>query len=315
MGHRSDASHGGNDMRFSTLQFGLQSTLALAGLTLGLSMGCNNDAESNGGACVPGQVSFCPCPGDVATSPSGTQTCLADNTYGLCQCGDTTATDGSASGDASTSDTAESESESQGTTGDQPDLCGNGFPDPGECDVGPDGDMQPCPEDCQSATGTGDDTDSGTTGQVDACAGVPIYVGNIPNSISEWTHPGFGEGFTSGTQACIAAGYEGVCTYTQLVEASDQGDFAAVPAGTTFWVHRVVATMFNGALIQPDTRSRCDDWRYATNDINDGEFATVAAGALMFSLDADPMPNGPSDPLGLDCGNVMRAIPCCNVCE
>ncbi|MCR9162363.1 MAG: hypothetical protein ACE37F_31550 [Nannocystaceae bacterium] len=307
-------------MRFRTLHFGVQHTLAIAGLALGLAAGCNGDGDgdASGASCVQGQVNFCPCPGDLQVSPSGTQTCLADNTYGPCMCGDVQGTESDSGGD--TEDTAESDSESEGTDT-TPDLCGNGFPDPGECEVGPDGGMAPCPEDCMSESDTDSDTDGdtddtdGTTGSVDVCAGVPIYVGNVPASPSVWLHPGFGEGFTSGTQACIAAGYEGVCTYTQLVEASDQGDFAAVPAGTTFWVHRVVATMFEGVMIQPDTRSRCDDWRYGTNDVNDGEYATVTAGALDFTLDADPNPNGGSDPLGLDCGGITRAIPCCNVCE
>lgn len=308
-------------MGFPTLQNGFKSTLAIAGLALGISAGCNNDGDADGsGSCVPGQVNFCPCAGDPATSPSGTQTCLPDGTYGLCQCGDVTPTGGA---EGSGSDTAETDSGSQGSSGSTPDLCGNGFEDPGECDIGPDGDMQPCPQDCPAATDsdsstesdTDGDTDSGTTGEVDICAGVPIYVGMVPNSGPQWSHPGFGLGFTSGTQACIAAGYEGVCTYTQLEEASTQGDFAAVPAGTTYWVHRVMATMYNGMLIQPDTRSRCDDWRYGTNDVNDGEYATVAAGALTFTLDADPLPNGGSDASGLDCGGLTRSIPCCNVCD
>ncbi len=305
----------GNDMGFSTLQLGFKNTLAIAGLVLGIGAGCNDGAQSDSaGSCVPGQVNFCPCAGDPATSPSGTQTCLPDGTYGLCQCGDI-ATGGA---EGSTGDTAESDSNSQGSSGNGPDLCGNGFPDAGECEVGPDGDMAPCPQDCQSESDTDSDTDGdtdGTTGGViDACAGVPIYVGMVPASPSVWLHPGFGEGFTSGTQACIAGGYEGVCTYTQLEAASAQGDFAAVTAGTTYWVHRVVATMFNGVLIQPDTRSRCDDWRYGTNDVNDGEYATVGAGALTFTLDPDPLPNQ-VDPAGLDCGGVTRAIPCCNVCD
>jgi len=308
-------------MGFPTLQNGFKSTLAIAGLALGISAGCNTDSEADGGSCVPGQVNFCPCAGDLPTSPSGTQTCLPDGTYGLCQCGDGTATGGA---EGSTGDTANSDSDSQGSSGDTPNLCGNGFEDAGECDIGPDAEVEPCPQDCQStsdtdsSTDTDGDTDSdGTTGGADVCAGVPIYVGMVPASPSIWLHPGFGEGFTSGTQACIAGGFEGVCTYTQLEAASAQGDFAAVPAGTTYWVHRVVATMFNGALIQPDTRSRCDDWRYGTNDVNDGEFATVGAGALTFALDADPLPNGGGDPLGLDCGPVglTRAIPCCNVCD
>lgn len=303
-------------MRFPTLHFGFQSALAIGGLALGLVSGCNQNAGSSGASCVQGQVSFCPCAGDLATSPSGTQTCLPDGTYGVCQCGDATATDGM-SGGGSSGDTAESESDSQGTTGNVPDLCGNGFPDEGECEVGPDGEMPPCPEDCQTDTDsdTEGDTDDGTSTGADACAGVPIYVGMVPDSGPIWQHPGFGDGFTSGTQACMAAGYEGVCTYTQLVAASDQGDFAAVPAGTTFWVHRVVATMYNAMLIQPDTRSRCDDWRYGTNDVNDGEYATVNGGALTFTLDADPEPNGGMDPSGLNCGGLTRGIPCCNVCD
>ncbi len=303
-------------MRFSTLQIGIQRTLAFAGMALGLAAACNNGSDASGGSCVPGQVSFCPCPGDLPTSPSGTQTCLPDNTYGLCQCGDGTATDTAA--ETTGDDTAETDSESDSTTGSGPDLCGNGFPDPGECDVGPDGDMAPCPQDCPSDTDTDGDTDASTsTGVVDACEGVPIYVGMIPDSPSVWTYPGFGDGFTSGTQACMAAGYDGVCTYTQMVEASAQGDFVAATAGSTYWVHRVVAADVGGMLVQPDTRSRCDDWRYGTNDVNDGEYATVAGGALTFTLDADPLPNGPApgDVAGTDCGNVTRAIPCCNVCD
>ena len=308
----------GNEMGFPTLQFGFKSTLAIAGLALGIGAGCNNDAEgATGGSCVPGQVNFCPCANDLPTSPSGTQTCLPDGTYGFCQCGDV-ATGGA---EGSTSDTADSDSDSQSSSGNGPDLCGNGFVDPGECEIGPDGEMPPCPQDCPADTDTDSDTDDdtdsdGTTGGVvDICAGVPIYVGMVAASPPIWLHPGFGEGFTSGTQACIAGGFDGVCTYTQLDAASTQGDFAAVPAGTTYWVHRVVATMFNGMLIQPDTRSRCDDWRYGTNDINDGEYATVGPGGLTFTLDADPNPNGGSDASGLDCGGLTRSIPCCNVCD
>ena len=304
-------------MRFPTLHFGLRNTLAFAGLALGLAAGCNQNADSAGASCVQGQVSFCPCAGDLPTSPSGFQTCLADNTYGLCECGGATATDGNS--DGSSGDTAETDSDSQGTTGNGPDLCGNGFPDPGECSAGPDGGVGSCPEDCQSTSDTDTDTDGDTdetTGGVDVCAGVPIFVGMVPASPSIWTHALVGNGFSAGTQSCIDAGYEGVCTYSDMVEAAAQGDFAAVPAGTTFWVHRVVATMYEGMLIQPDVRSRCDDWRYGTNDLNDGEFATVNAGTLTFTLDVDPNPNGP-DALGLDCGpqTLTRAIPCCNVCE
>ncbi|MEM6291495.1 MAG: hypothetical protein AAGA54_09530, partial [Myxococcota bacterium] len=210
----------------------MNSLLALAGLALGLGAACNNAAEGGGNSCIAGQVNFCPCPGDAVTSPSGTQTCLADGTYGLCQCGGDPTVGATDSASGTGSDTAESDSDSNGSSGEEPDLCGNGWADLGECDIGPDGSSVPCPEDCQSDSES--ESDSDTDGDTDDSAGgdtsggqqvCQVYAGMVPASASVWTHPGFGDGFTSGTQACIAAGYPGVCTYTQLQQASDQAEF------------------------------------------------------------------------------------------
>ena len=192
----------GTEMRFSKQTTGLNSLLAVAGLVFGFTSGCNNDAESTGSTCVTGQVNFCPCPGDAVTSPSGTQTCLADGTYGLCMCGADPTVGGTDGADGTDSaDTAESDSDSNGSTGEGPDLCGNGFPDPGECDIGPDGTMTPCPEDCQSATESDSDTDGDTDDSAGDSSGgqqvCQVYAGMVPASASVWTHPGFGDGFTS----------------------------------------------------------------------------------------------------------------------
>ena len=60
-------------------------------------------------------------------------------------------------------------------------------------------------------------------------------------------------------------------------------------------------------------RSRCADWTYATNHINDGEYLEFGVGgALTYNMDTDPA----SFPQGvMDCGGVSRAILCCDICE
>lgn len=297
--------------------------VSVAGLIVGLVLGCNNSGEedSAGGACVAGQQNYCSCPGDPPTAPTGVQVCNAAGTYDPCQCGPVGT--GGETDDSDDSNASMSDSQSDTSTGDEPDLCGNGFADPGECS-NPDGGVGFCPEDCVGAT-TGSDTDADTdtddsatgdessTGVVDVCEGMPIYVSNIPNNASQWMNMGV-MGFGAGRAMCMAAGADDVCTYSMLVEAEMQGDFVANPpaAGTTFWVHRVAATTYNGVMIQPSAASRCLDWTYGTNHISDGEYATFGAGgAITYTLDPDPMD---FDPNAMQCGPEMRAIPCCNVC-
>lgn len=298
--------------------------VSTAGLIFGLALGCNNggDEDSGGGACVAGMQSFCACPGDPPTAPSGVQVCNAAGTYDLCQCGPVAGTGGETD-DSNGSNASMSDSNSGTSTGEEPDLCGNGFPDPGECSD-PDGNMGFCPEDCGGATtGTGSDTDVDTddsatgdessTGIVDKCEGMPIYVSNVPNMPSQWMNMGV-MGFGAGRAMCMAAGADDVCTYSMLVEAEMQGDFVANPpaAGTTFWVHRVAATTYNGVMIQPSASSRCLDWTYPTNHISDGEYATFGAGgAVTYTLDPDGMDFAPDQ---MSCAGETRAIPCCNVC-
>ena len=293
--------------------------VSIAGLLVGLAVGCN-DGEGNSGAasCVTGQTILCACPGDAPGLPTGVQSCNAGGTFDFCQCAPSTSDAGT---DTDTGDSQASDSQSSSSSGTEPDLCGNGFEDPGECDNPDGGTMGTCPADCDlgvtsSSGGTTDDSASGSsTGPiVDKCEGVPIYVGNIPAQPSVWDFMGM-TGFAAGRANCMATvGADDVCTYAMMQEAEMQGDFAALPPapGTTFWVHRLTATMFNGMMVQPAATSRCADWTYPTNHINDGEYATAGAGgALTYTLDMAPLE---FDPVGLQCNGESRAIPCCNIC-
>jgi hypothetical protein len=272
-----------------------------AGLALGLGLACNSNDGSAGGSCVPNQQVYCYCPGDPTTTPSGIQVCNAAGVYDVCQCG------GATSAPAET-DTDEDDSQSGSTTGDAA-RCGDGHSDPGECD--PDGVDHACPEDCGAATSSSGGEESTTS--VDACAGVPIYVGMVPGIEPPWEHMGV-TGFGAGTMMCQGqVGADDVCTYEMLVDAEAQGDLAGVPAGTTMWVHREQSTTYNGVMIPAGATARCNDWLYDTNHLHDGEYVTVGAvGALTFTLDPDV--TTPADGL-LQCAGETRAIPCCDICE
>jgi hypothetical protein len=266
---------------------------------------CGGEADSTGASCVAGMTAMCACPGGV----SGVQTCNALGTFDPCICSDDTGEDTDTEGD--TDDSADADSDSgDATTGDSGDgpVCGNGVEEAGECD--PEG-TNYCAIDCEDdGTTTGDE---GSTGEVDVCAGMPIYIDMVAAQPSVWTMNAV-TGFGAGNMMCQALGADGVCTYTQIVDAETQGDFAAanITAGTTAWVHRQVAAQYMGNNVAADSRSRCADWTYATNHENDGEFLTFGAGgAVTFTLDTDAA----SFPAGeMDCGGVNRAILCCNTC-
>ena len=279
--------------------------LGSTGFALGLTLGCggSDDNAASGGSCVVNQQAFCACPGDPPTSPSGVQVCIAPDMFGPCMC------DGAPTTDTDT-DAETDDSESMEETTDEPDLCGNTIPDPGECD--PDGNHN-CPEDCiDGGSTTTTDDPSTSTGQ-DACAGMPIYVGNVPGIEPPWDFMGV-TGFGAGRMMCqnMIDPTADVCTYENLVDAEANGDFAAVPASTTMWVHRNVVAMYMAQMVQPGNGARCDDWLYDTNHLYDGEYVTVeAGGALTFTLDTDVL----TPAMGLlECAGQVRAIPCCVAC-
>ena len=279
-------------------------TAASLGLALSLAFACNGDGDAAaGGSCIANQQTYCFCPGDPTTAPSGVQVCNAMGFYDPCDCSAAPAPEET---DTDVEDD-DDDGQSGGTTG-APVECGDGVASPGECD--PDGTDHACPEDCGVATGSSGDE---STTAVDACAGMPIYVGMVPGIEPPWQHMGV-TGFGAGRMMCqTMVGAEDVCTYDMLVEAEMQGDFAAVAAGTTMWVHRESTATYNGVMVSPGASARCNDWLYDTNHLHDGEFVTVGAGgALEFSLDPDV--TTPAEGL-LQCAGETRAIPCCNPCE
>lgn len=289
----------------------------LGGLSLGLlasiALACGDgegDGDGSGGSCVPGQQVGCACPG----GPDGVQVCAPDGSFfGACMCGDPT---GGEETDGMGSDT-EIDSDSASGTGDG--LCGNGVEDPGECDTAQ---ASYCAQDCSSVDDTAGESDS--TG-ADSCANEPIYVASVPTMGSRW-ESGALIGFAAGQELCRQAAMGvgapdpmqvSVCDYDQVVQAELAGEFAAIPAGTTAWLHRTTVADVMGVPSAPGTGGRCVDWTYQTNHISDGEYVEFpGGGAVSYFLDGDTFYDGVdgshTQPGMLECGTQMRAILCCN---
>lgn len=273
-----------------------------AGLGLGLLVGpsCNDDGEGN--TCSPGQPLACPC-GDGS---NGVQTCLQDGSaYGPCDCGDPTQ-----GGTASTGPETGTSSGDDPTGG----SCSNGIEDPGECAMG---DPAYCPDDCAA-----DDT---TTGPDECVDDGPIYVTLVPPTLSRWESEAL-VGFAAGQQLCrdaaLAAGAPEpgmvtVCTYLQMIQAELAGELAAVPMGTSAWVHRTTIADVMGMPSAPGIGGRCAEWTTLGNDLADGEHAEFLGGGVIdYFLDDDTSYDGidtTHTQAGLlECGMQMRSILCCN---
>lgn len=259
--------------------------------------------------CVPNSSIACACP----DGSNGAQTCTPDGLgYSVCSCGN----DGGTAGDESGADTAEDEDTGgmdQGaddTTGGV--VCGDGVEGPGECDE--DSDVY-CPDDCPFGV-TGDT--GGSSDGVNSCDDMPIYALSIPNVASAWEHNG-AVGFAAGNAMCQDMGGDHVCDYEEVVAAAAKNEFAALPAGSTAWLHRTVNVMDGGVMYAPGVGGRCQDWIYSTNHIADGEYVTFNAGVPAYTFDNDtnfnaaaPAPN-PHVQMGLlECGGTMRSILCCH---
>lgn len=274
---------GGNGVRSGSRQppWG---RMVLAAVGFGACLGCADGVGRSSGsdgvpACVPGQVVSCPCLGGA----QGVQTCGMDGTFDVCTCPEGTGTSSGGIEEASDGDG------SGGTL----DLCGDGVEDPGECVVASE---SYCPWDCE---------DEGSTG-AESCT---IFAGSVPDVPSVWEAEG-AVGVVAGATLCQAFSGAHVCDFEELVLASADREFDALPAGTTLWVHRTTVTNATGSVTVPDPRSRCADWTYGSNDANDGEYAEVSVtGSLSFILDADPTVASPDL---LSCGGTVRAIPCCS---
>lgn len=260
---------------------------------------CGGGGQTNG--CTPGQQSECACPGGGAS----VQACNAQGTYDACQCGDENrGGGGSGAGDNSGGGGAGQ----GGGGGTKPDDCGNGIPDPGECDGSPE--FPDCPQDCMGGQG-------GAGGN--ACADVVTYAGMVTNVPSAWgSHMSANgkAGYDAGVEICKTIGADHPCEYAEVTQAEMKGELSTVAQGTNAWIHRATVAMIGGTPTNPGPGGRCNDWTYITNHISDGEYVTFdMVGIPTYHLDNDTFYDGVDTThtiIGdLQCGGMMRALLCC----
>jgi len=121
----------------------------------------------------------------------------------------------------------------------------------------------------------------------------------------------------------VPVGADHVCTYGELLVAQHAGELSELPEGTTFWLHRVRETVVvNGRESPPGAGGRCNDWRYVTAHISDGEYGAVVQGEIVYHFDQNTKlgqdetdgaaGDGPFDGGGCDQTTVFRAITCCH---
>ncbi len=116
----------------------------------------------------------------------------------------------------------------------------------------------------------------------DACAGKAIYKTVFPNVPSVWDYNGK-VGPAAGDEMCKTLLADHFCTYDEIRVAQARGELAALP-NMTFWVHRTTPEVVNGVTNSGGAGARCNDWRYGTNDANNGEFGTITGGAIAYDL-------------------------------
>lgn len=204
------------------------------------------------------------------------------------------------------------------------DDCGNGVPNAGEC--GPEG---TCLKDCGNCgNGVEDMGECGPTGNCpidcDPCKDAVTFAG-LTGSLSGpvWTYGGF-TGIQAGDEMCKLIGADHICTHAELRKAekhilmNGMSELASMPNGTSIWLHRedTDMVMVGGVPTAGGAGARCNDWKYGTNHISDGEHCEWDTVNLNCSYDNDPIfdPNAGGIHVqqgALDCGGVMRNITCC----
>jgi len=304
--------------------------VAFLGVMASLAPACGDTGEGENGTnssgnnmgCTPGQSAACVC----TNGQSGAQVCQPNGSFAPCtcegqdggpppdggnmNCGNNVVDMGEQCDDGNTvsGDGCSNTCQDEGAN-----PCGNGISDPGEC--GPEG---ICPMDC-GLCGNGK-VDTGECGPKGGCpedcclpADTQIYGGMIPTSGPVWQYQGL-TGLDAGNAACQAMGADHACTYEEIKKAEMEGELKNVPVGTTMWFHRTQAA---GAAAAPGAGCRCNEWKYDTNHISDGEFGVMLAnGAIQDNLDLgsclfDANNPGMYTAPGLDCGGASRAIFCC----
>jgi hypothetical protein len=286
----------------STSMFGWVRAALLGSVVAGLAA-CgssgSSDATSGTAGCTPGEQKSCACPGGT----EGVQLCASDGrSLEACQCGAGTTSSGGTGGAGG------------GSTGTQMSTCGDGVQQPGECEPSSETHLY-CAKDCDGTTATS----SGSGGAGGSCAGHQYFGGSVPAVTSVWASGGL-TSLAAGDDMCqkLSIGnVDHVCDYEEMLAAEKDNELAAIPAGTTFWVQRTTPAMVNGVMSAPGPGGRCNDWKYNTNHISDGEYVSFdTVGKPTYSLDNDTIFDGSNPgvhtiPGKLECNGVTRSIMCC----
>ncbi len=268
----------------------------VAGLAACGSSGSSDASTSGGAGCTPGEQKACACAGGTM----GVQTCASDGrSLNACECGGSSSSGSGGAGGASTGTSME--------------TCGDGVQQAGECDPTTETHIY-CAKDCAGTTSTS----TGTGGAGGSCTGHVYYAGMVPNVTSVWVSSGL-TSLAAGDDMCQKAnlGADHVCDYAEVIKAQTAGELSMIAAGTTVWVQRTTPATIGMAMSDPGPGGRCNDWKYNTNHISDGEYAVFETmGKPTYRLDTDTIydpsiPGAHVNPTDLPCNGVSRAIMCC----
>lgn len=270
----------------------------VAGLAACGSSGSSDTATSGGASCTPGEQKACACAGGTM----GVQTCASDGrSLNACECGGSSSSGSGGAGGTS--------------TGTQMETCGDGVQQAGECDPTTETHLY-CAADCAGTTSTS----TGTGGAGGSCTGHVYYAGLGPDATSVWVSGGLSS-LAAGHDMCQKAnlGADHVCDYEEVIKAQTAGELSMIAAGTTAWVQRTTPAMVNGTMSAPGPGGRCNDWKYMTNHLSDGEYVSFeTVGQPNFHLDNETKytgvaADGHANPDDLPCGNAVlkRRVMCC----
>jgi hypothetical protein len=262
---------------------------------VGLGAACGGGGSGNGtNGCVPGASVSCVCPGGA----SGAQVCTSDGkSYGMCQCS-STGTGGSTSTISGTGGSATC----QCTNPSQENYCG-----------------APCAD---AGTG-GSKTDGGS------CVGVLTYAGKAGMQFgSYWSYQSL-VGTAAGNKACMDVGADHVCDYNELVSAASKGELSTLTTSDTAWLQRTTSVTVTatspkivvlgqmgamGTTYTVGPASRCNDWSYMTDHLNDGEYVDFASGTSTPTFHLDDNPSAiQAATKDIPCGHnaTLRDVLCC----
>ena len=267
------------------------------------SADCNPGEPCNGGRCGPCTANAqCPngqaCVSGACGGCTGSDQCEDGKVCALGQCGPCTSNSQCLQGQICVDGACSCSSDAQCPGGQKcvDDVCKK----PASGDAG---------------TGDGGGSDAGVivdAGNPDACGSKPVYKTLFPNVSSMWSFNGK-IGTEAGNEMCKFVGADHFCDYEEIKKAESRGELAGL--NTTVWIHRTTTAVVNGVANSGGSGARCDDWRYNTNHINNGEFATISGGAVTYQLAPANMLTAGAAPSGGTprvCGGMNRSILCCH---